>query len=93
MTLLRAAQGEWMRTIFVWLAVLCGVRSAALAQTTLNVSEDLVRLGIASTNIVPNQPETDTGLINMHGFSACNTWCRLLPSMGALTSHGTTSAT
>src|ERR1043166_8071160 len=61
MTLLRAAQGEWMRTIFVWLAVLCGVRSAALAQTTLNVSEDLVRLGIASTNIVPNQPSLDAG--------------------------------
>jgi uncharacterized protein (TIGR03437 family) len=33
----------------------------AAAQSTLNVSEDLVRLGIASTNMVPNQPSLDAG--------------------------------
>ena len=27
----------------------------------LNISEDLVRLGIASTNMVPNQPSLDAG--------------------------------
>ena len=50
-----------MRTIIVWLAVVCGVWPAAFAQTTLNLSEDLVPLGIASTNMVPNQPSLDAG--------------------------------
>jgi hypothetical protein len=50
-----------MRTIIVWLAVVCGVRSAAFAQTTLNMSQDLVRLRIASTNMAPNQPDLDAG--------------------------------
>ena len=50
-----------MRTMIMSLAAVLGVRSAAIAQTTLNVSEDLVRLGIASTNIVPNQPDLDAG--------------------------------
>ena len=50
-----------MRAIVVWLAVLCGVQSAALAQTTLNLSQDLVGFGIASANMVPNQPDLDAG--------------------------------
>jgi hypothetical protein len=32
----------------------------ASAQTTLNMSDDLVRLGIAPTNMVPNQPSLDS---------------------------------
>jgi hypothetical protein len=39
-------------------AMLCGT---AFAQTTLNLSEDLVRLGIATTNMTPNQPSLDAG--------------------------------
>lgn len=31
------------------------------AQSTLNMAEDLVRLGIAATNMVPNQPSLDAG--------------------------------
>src|SRR5207253_1677602 len=33
----------------------------ASAQTTLNMSQDLVRLKIASTNMLPNQPDLDAG--------------------------------
>ena len=58
-----------MRTIIVWLAVLCGIRPAAFAQTTLNMSEDLVRLGIAATDMIPNQPNLDAGPLF---FSAVN---------------------
>lgn len=49
----------------------------ARGQTTLNLSEDLVRLGIASSNMVPNQPSLDArplleqGVVyaNNHSFS------------------------
>ena len=41
--------------------LLFALGGGAFAQTTLNVSEDLVRLGAASANIVPNQPGQDTG--------------------------------
>lgn len=34
---------------------------ATFGQTTLNMSQDLLRLGIASTNMVPNQPGQDAG--------------------------------
>ena len=34
---------------------------AAFAQTTLNMSQDLVPLGIASSNMVPDRPDLDTG--------------------------------
>jgi hypothetical protein len=34
---------------------------AAYGQNTLNMSQDLVRLGIASTNLVPNDPTQDSG--------------------------------
>src|ERR1700722_17079321 len=50
-----------MRTIIVWLAAVCGFQSVAPAQTTLNMSEDLVGRGIASANMVPNQPSLDAG--------------------------------
>ena len=45
--------------LFVLLpAVLCSLQ-AGRAQSTLNASQDLVRLGIASTNLTPNQPTLD----------------------------------
>ncbi len=50
-----------MRTIIVWVAVLIGIWPSAFAQTALNMSQDLVRLGIASSNMVPNQPALDAG--------------------------------
>ena len=46
--------------------VLGGVASA---QTTLNLSEDLVRLGIASSNMTPNQPGLDSGPLLQQGVS------------------------
>lgn len=39
------------------------------AETTLNLSEDMVRLGIAPTNLVPNQPTLDAGPLLMQGVS------------------------
>jgi hypothetical protein len=48
-----------MRTILVLLAVVA--QSPAPAQTSLNMSQDLVDLGIASTNMLPNRPDLDTG--------------------------------
>lgn len=42
--------------------------AAAFGQTTtLNLSQDLVRLGIASTNMVPNQPSLDSGPLMENG--------------------------
>ena len=41
--------------------VLCGALCPLLAQSTLNMSKDLVRLGIATANMVPNQPSLDAG--------------------------------
>src|SRR5882762_10152798 len=35
--------------------------SSAFAQTTLNMSRDLVRLGIATSNMVPNEAALDSG--------------------------------
>jgi hypothetical protein len=51
-----------MRVRKGWLLCLAVFTAAlASAQTTLNMSEDLLRLGIASTNMVPNQPTLDAG--------------------------------
>jgi uncharacterized protein (TIGR03437 family) len=45
-----------------WLvAALSAALLPAFGQTRLNLSEDLVRLGIASTNMLPNQPAQDSG--------------------------------
>jgi hypothetical protein len=46
-----------------WLVILVAFVSptAARAQTTLNLSHDLVTLGIAATNMVPDQPALDAG--------------------------------
>src|SRR5712691_52110 len=44
----------------VYLVVLVGA-PVVVAQGTLNLSRDLVRLRIASSNMVPNQPDLDSG--------------------------------
>jgi hypothetical protein len=49
--------GTWVKIILAWLAV----SWVAAGQTTLNMSEDLVGLGIATSNMVPNQPSLDAG--------------------------------
>ena len=41
---------------------------SALSQSTLNLSQDLVGLGIASTNMVPNQPSLDAGPLLENGI-------------------------
>ena len=56
-----------MRRFMVWLAVVYGLRSAALAQTSLNLSQDLAGLGIASTNMLPNRPDLDAGPLFFQG--------------------------
>jgi uncharacterized protein (TIGR03437 family) len=48
-----------MRTSFLVLLAVLSCLPAAHAQTALNASQDLVRLGIASTNLTPNQPTLD----------------------------------
>jgi hypothetical protein len=50
-----------MMRIIVYLAFVFGIQSVAFAQTTLNMSRDLVRLGIGSANMTPNQPSLDSG--------------------------------
>ena len=49
-----------MRTIR-GLLVCWAICSPAFAQSTLNMSRDLVPLGIASTNLVPDSPDLDAG--------------------------------
>jgi hypothetical protein len=43
------------------------------AQTTLNLSQDLVALGIAATNMVPNQPSLDAGPLFVAGVNYART--------------------
>jgi hypothetical protein len=57
-----------IKVLFMGL-ILCCVEAA---QTTLNVSEDLIRLGIASSNMVPNQPSQDAGPIFFQAVSYAN---------------------
>jgi len=49
------------------LLALLGVGCTVSAQPTLNLSEDLVKLGIASQNMVPNQPSVDAGPLFFQG--------------------------
>ncbi|GEM_PF-1268477 len=44
----------------------------AFAQTTLNLSQDLVRLGIATANMTPNQPSLDSGPLLQQGVTYAN---------------------
>jgi hypothetical protein len=46
-----------MKTIVMLLAL----GGAAVAQSTLNMSQDLVQLGIATSNMIPNRPDLDAG--------------------------------
>jgi hypothetical protein len=50
-----------MKRILLLLVVAYAFQSPAPAQTTLNLSQDLVSLGIASTNMLPNRPDIDAG--------------------------------
>ena len=53
--------------VAIWMAF---VRHAFGAQaTTLNLSQDLVALGIAGSNMVPNQPALDAGPLFMAGVA------------------------
>jgi uncharacterized protein (TIGR03437 family) len=45
------------------------IAAPALAQSTLNLSEDLIRLGIAPSNMVPNQPTLDAGPLLLAGVN------------------------
>jgi hypothetical protein len=45
--------------LFIRVSVLATLPAAVFAQT-LNLSQDLVRLGIASANMVPNQRSLDS---------------------------------
>jgi uncharacterized protein (TIGR03437 family) len=58
---------------------------AAYGQNTLNVSRDLVRLGIASTNLVPNQPALDAGplLFRAVSYARVNPISRVIADPGA----------
>src|SRR5262249_43382911 len=61
------------RTRTLWLVlVLCGAPATAQA-TTLNLSQDLVSLGIAGSNMVPNQPSLDAGPLFMQGVNYAKT--------------------
>jgi hypothetical protein len=56
--------------IFPWAGL--GVLPA-FGQTTLNLSTDLVRLGIASSNMPPNQPSLDARPLLEKGVTYANT--------------------
>ena len=58
-----------MRISLLKLALLLGFVCAASAQNILNMSQDLVRLGIAATNMVPNEPALDAGPLFMQAVS------------------------
>lgn len=55
-------------------ALLLIVPASGRAQTsTLNLSRDLVRLGISSSDLVPNQPSLDAGPLLLQGFNYART--------------------
>ena len=47
----------------------CSIKGPHVVATTLNLSQDLVRLGIASSNMTPNQPGLDAGPLFMAGVN------------------------
>src|SRR6266852_6572973 len=73
-----------MRPIIVWLALVLGI-PAAFAQTALNMSQDLVRLGIASSNMLPNQPTLDAGplLLRAVNYAGSHQIARVIADPGA----------
>jgi len=52
---------SWFVVLFMWSC------TTSAAQPTLNLSHDLVPLGIAGSNMVPNQPSLDAGPLFMAG--------------------------
>ena len=52
--------------VAIWMA---SMRHAGAQPTTLNLSRDLVALGIAGSNMVPNQPTLDAGPLFMAGVA------------------------
>src|SRR5215469_3815413 len=54
-------------------------------QTTINLSEDLVRLGVASINMLPNQPNQDAGplLVQATSYAQQNGIQRIIADPGA----------
>ena len=54
-----------MRALVLLLVLAC----AGLSQETLNVSRDLIRLGIAPANMIPNQPSLDAGPLLSRGVT------------------------
>ena len=57
----------------------------AFGQTTLNVSQDLVRLGIASSNMLPNQPSQDSAplLSKAIAYALANRISQIVANQGA----------
>jgi uncharacterized protein (TIGR03437 family) len=57
----------------------------AFGQTTLNVSQDLVRLGIASSNMLPNQPSQDSApLLSLAiAYALANRISQIVANQGA----------
>ena len=76
---------RYMQAIALACAVLFGTSSGALAQTTLNLSQDLVRLGIAATNMTPNQSALDAGPLLLAGvnYAKANGLNRVIADQGA----------
>src|SRR6266849_4271385 len=52
----------------VFVAVVLSVR-ALFAQETLNMSRDLIRLGIAASNMTPDHPDLDAGPLFTHAVA------------------------
>ena len=53
-----------MKRVMPWwllISIVLYGSTSARAQTTLNLSQDLVTLGIAGTNMTPNQPTARRG--------------------------------
>ena len=74
-----------MRTSHLKLVLVVSLVCVASAQTPLNMSRDLVGLGIASTNMVPNQPALDAGplFVQAVAYAKNNGITRLIADPGA----------
>lgn len=67
------------------MGLLAAISLPAQTATTLNLSADLVRLGIASGNLVPNQPALDAGPLLESGvrYAVRNNLTRVVADAGA----------
>ena len=67
------------------LLVCCWICCPASAESTLDLSEDLVRLGITSTNMVPNQLSLDAGPLFFRAvrYAQVNNFDRVIADPGA----------